>query len=161
MPSELLIETVTMLKQRIELRRKYLLKNEVPTRQLLVDPLLQVLGWDFKDLTRVRLEHPVGRRWADYALLIDGQPRIVVEAKRYGTQLGLSVIGQALDYAVWLQASDVVVTDGDMWRMYRIASANRRKVSLTWEVKVTESAAESTALTMDRLSYTSMRYERS
>lgn len=161
MPAELLIETVTMLKQRIELRRKYLLKNEVPTRQLLVDPLLQVLGWDFEDSTRVRLEHPVGRRWADYVLLIDGQPRIVVEAKRYGTQLGPTVIRQALDYAVWLQARDVVITDGDMWRMYRIASANRRKVGLIWEVKVTESTAESTALTMDRLSYTSMCSEHS
>ena len=161
MPTELLIETVTMLKQRIELRRQYFLKNEIPTRQLLVDPLLQVLGWNFEDSTRVRLEHPVGPRRADYVLLIDGQPRIVVEAKRYGSPLGLPVIRQAFDYAVWLQARDVLITDGDRWRMYRIVSANRHKLDLAWEVGVSELAAESTSLTMERLSYTSIRSEQS
>ena len=159
MPTELLVETVTMLKQRIELRRQYFLRNEIPTRQLLVDPLLQILGWDFKDSTRVRLEHPVGPRRADYVLLIGGQPRIVVEAKRYGAPLGKAVIGQVLGYAVWLQARDVVITDGDRWRMYRVVSVNQRKVGLTWEVRVSEAAPESTALAVERLSYTSVRSE--
>lgn len=159
MPTELLVETVTMLKQRIELRRPYFLRNEIPTRQLLVDPLLQVLGWDFKDSTRVCLEHPVGPRRADYVLLIDGQPRTVVEAKRYGSPLGKAVTGQALDYAVWLQARDVVITDGDRWLMYRVVSASQRKVDLTWEVGLSESTPESAALTMERLSYTSIRSE--
>ena len=87
MPSDLLIETVTMLKQRIEIRREYLTRNESPTRQLLIDPLLDALGWDFEDSSRVVLEFPIGRLRVDYVLIVDGRPKIAVEAKRFGTAL--------------------------------------------------------------------------
>ena len=157
MPSELLLETISMLKQRIELRRRYLVRNEIPTRQLLVDPLLAVLGWDFKDSTRVRLEHSVGPRRADYVLMVNNLPRIVVESKRYGSRLGARAIGQGLNYALWLQANSVVITDGDLWQMYRLVDRNRRIASLEWEARVTDESEGATALSLDRMSYAAIQ----
>ncbi|MXZ26105.1 MAG: hypothetical protein F4Y80_14870, partial [Caldilineaceae bacterium SB0665_bin_21] len=78
----------------------------------LVDPVLTVLGWDPQDPSSVRVEYPVRQRnrntRADYALLASNQkPIAFVEAKSYGTDLGLAQdqlfeygTGESVPYAI-------------------------------------------------------------
>jgi predicted type IV restriction endonuclease len=59
--------------------------NEAQTRLLLVDRILQVLGWgwdDFNPETAKRRGH------TDYLMTVDGRPRLVIEAKRVGHTFG-------------------------------------------------------------------------
>ena len=54
------------------------------TRAALIDPLLRELGWDTENPALVMPEYRLGRGYADYALLKDGKPVMMVEAKKLG-----------------------------------------------------------------------------
>ena len=70
------------------LAEKLAAANEAETRLLLVDRVLQILGWDPKEF---KPEQPVvGVGYLDYLLMTDGIPRVVVEAKRVGNTFGLA-----------------------------------------------------------------------
>lgn len=61
-------------------------KPEAQTKQDLIEPLLRLLGWtdDPSKTSRYRGEFgtaEVGRRWADYALIIDDEPKVFIEVK--------------------------------------------------------------------------------
>ena len=118
MPSDLLIETIAMLKQRIEIRGDYLARNEIPTRQMLIDPLLRALGWDIEDTDRVSLEHSAGRGRMDYALFLRRQLHVAVEGKRFADELTAEVKDQVYSYAIISGARYAVLTNGDNWQMF-------------------------------------------
>ncbi len=108
------------LKSKIDRHGKSVSANETRTRQVLIDPLLRALGWDVSDPLQVELEFDVGKQKADYALLVDSKPVIVVEAKRLGRQLVDDDTVQVLNYANVAGIAHMVVTNGDEWRMYAV-----------------------------------------
>lgn len=56
--------------------------NEAETRLLLIDRVLEILGWSPEEY---KPEQPTSTgRYTDYLLTLDGKPRLIVEAKRYG-----------------------------------------------------------------------------
>lgn len=112
--------TIKKLQDMIETHRDHLSKHETRTRQVLIDPLLQELGWDVSDPRSVQLEYRVGQQWADYALMSDGQPVAVIEAKRLGRGLQDDEIMQVLNYANRDGIDYMIVTDGDNWEMYEV-----------------------------------------
>ena len=77
----------------VEEHRDILTGNEAQTKSSLIEPVLRSLGWDDSDLTRVRKEYgtEVGTiksgEKVDYALIKDGKPVILVEAKRLDSAL--------------------------------------------------------------------------
>ena len=87
---------------------------------MLIDPLLRELGWDVSDPEAVQLEYRVGQQWADYALMSDGKPVAVIEAKRLGRGLEDDEIMQVLNYANRDGIDYMIVTDGDHWEMYEV-----------------------------------------
>ncbi len=111
---------IEKLQQIINVHRDYLSKHETRTRQVLIDPLLRELGWDVSDPEAVQLEYRVGQQWADYALMSDGQPVAVIEAKRLGRSLEDDEIMQVLNYANRDGIDYMIVTDGDHWEMYEV-----------------------------------------
>lgn len=160
MASELLIETVAMLRQRIEIRRDYLARNESPTRQLLVDPLLDALGWDFEDSSRLILEFPIGRLRMDYALLIDGRPKVAVEAKRFGTALRGEPTDQVMHYADKASIQYAVVTDGARWIMFDAFAASGSTAEPVMELDLMARNSDETARVAERMSYAVIERER-
>ena len=111
---------IAKLQKTIETHRDYLSKHETRTRQVLIDPLLQELGWDVSDPEDVQLEYRVGQQWADYALMDSSQPVAVIEAKRLGRGLEDDEIMQVLNYANRDGIDYMIVTDGDHWEMYEV-----------------------------------------
>ena len=109
-------EVIEELQGVIETRNNYLSGKERRTRQVLIDPLLGALGWDVLDPGAVYLEH----NKMDYALMSNGTPVAVIEAKPLGESLEKKAITQAITYAVENTIPYIIVTNGDRWEMYEV-----------------------------------------
>ena len=119
MPMESLHTLVLTLRQRIERHRAALSSSEWLTRYTLIDPLLRELGWDTEDPELVIPEYSSGGGRADYALLGEtGRPAVIVEAKKLGEPLSLSVISQVLNYCLIEGTAHFAMTDGRRWEIY-------------------------------------------
>jgi predicted type IV restriction endonuclease/predicted transport protein len=117
---EKLIRMIETIRSKLDDLRKRSLK-ETPTRSIIVDPLLESLGWDVRDPDEVELEYPtVDCRSVDYALLVNRKPALLVEAKPLDDPLNdVKAITQVVGYAandgiVWC-----VLTNGVVWKVYR------------------------------------------
>ena len=112
-----LVAAIQTIKARIREYVNSLSQNEYRTRISLIDPLLIALGWDVSDPGSVTLEHQLGNRRADYALLgEDGKPRVFIEAKRLGENLESQEFQeQVFTYALMQKLKYVGLTDGNRW----------------------------------------------
>ena len=81
-PLEGLLALADTLQVRIQSHGADLRGSEALTRYALIDPLLRELGWNTSDPTQVVPEFPVPGGRADYALVVGGESRIMVEAKK-------------------------------------------------------------------------------
>lgn len=115
--------TIETLRKRIHAHRAYL-EGETPTRQVLIDPMLRVLGWDVEDPNSVQLEYEVGVGKKKYRLdcvLMEGdKPIAVIEAKAFGNSLDEDAMIQAINYAVRAKSPYIVLTNGNHWRMVTV-----------------------------------------
>jgi predicted type IV restriction endonuclease/predicted transport protein len=132
-----LIRTIEAIQAKLDGLRKRSLK-ETPTRTIIVDPLLEALGWDVRDPDEVLLEYPtVDVKSVDYALLINRKPVFLVEAKPLDDPLNdVKGITQVCGYAandgiVWC-----VLTNGVVWKVYRSIEECRAPDKLMYEVSL-------------------------
>ncbi len=114
--------------------------NEANTRAVLIEPLMEALGWDTSDPGRVTREFKVyDGTWLDYALLIDGQPRLFIEAKALSKSLDdPTFISQTINYAnnegvVWC-----VLTNGLVYRIYKTNESVGMQEKLLLEIDLRE-----------------------
>jgi len=114
---ESLLELVDTLRKRIDEHGAALRQSEALTRYALIDPLLRELGWDTEDPALVMPEYRLGKGYADYALLGDGKPMIMVEAKKLGTPLQ-DAASQGIGYCIEDGIAFFAVTDGRQWEIY-------------------------------------------
>lgn len=125
--------------------------NEANTKALLIEPLIAALGWDPVDLDAVEREVRVFEgTFLDYALKLDGEARVYVEAKGLSENLDdKKFIAQTLNYAnndgvVWC-----VLTNGSRLRVYKTNEPVAMDRKLLFEVDFadeTESAGEKAKL---------------
>ena len=119
-----LINAVTVfeeLKSKIAEHRTYLASRETVTRVLLVDPVLQLLGWDVRDPNLVELEYRTAEETAeraDYILKKAGMPVAVVEAKKLDGSVLTKERKQVKDYADYAGVTWCALTDGSRWLIY-------------------------------------------
>jgi hypothetical protein len=90
---------------------------EEATRQAAVLPVLDALGWDWRDLDEVAPEYVVRGGRVDYCLRTAGRTQVLVEVKRTGTDLDAHQ-EQLLRYAFEEGAPLAVLTDGLVWWLY-------------------------------------------
>lgn len=114
--------------------------NEANTKALFIEPLLHSLGWDVHDLDMVTREYRVYDNTAiDYALNVDGKPRLFVEAKPLGKSLDdKQFIAQTVNYAnnegvVWC-----VLTNGLQYRVYKTNEPTDMERKLFMDVDLRE-----------------------
>ena len=95
--------------------------GEQNTKAGLITPLIRALGWDTEDLREVHLEFKpkAADKPVDYALLLNGQPRMFVEAKSLEQNLDdRRWANQIMGYAAVAGVRWVVLTNGDEYRLY-------------------------------------------
>ena len=118
MSLESLLTLVEKLRKQIDVHGQALRKNEWLTRYALIDPLLRELGWDTGDPALVIPEYNVGDgSAADYALLSEGKPVMMVEAKSLRTPLQ-DALEQGLRYCLIKRTRYLSITDGGRWEIY-------------------------------------------
>ena len=119
------------LRERIARHGLHLGGHETRTRVLLIDPILNSLGWDVVDPNVVEFEAPNETGRPDYVLRVNGEPFMVIEAKAFGKLKVAEAAGQVANY-IWQEslakADTGILTDGDHWHL-------RRKPDVTKSIK--------------------------
>ncbi len=110
-PLSNLSEVLVQIQESANLYRETLKKNESATR---------ALGWDTANTNMVEVEKTMDNVRADYALYDSNAiPRIIVEAKALGTNLGQKQLVMTLvSYAFSFGLTDVFLTDGLVWEHF-------------------------------------------
>ena len=103
--------------------------NEEQTKVSLINPYLEMLGYDVRDPRHVRLEVRAdihaGNEKVDYAILRDGKPWMVVEAKKASTPLEKGTPTKQIQrYAMATDVQYVAYTNGRHWRWFRKNSSS-------------------------------------
>jgi len=98
--------------------------NEQQTKVSLINPYLEMLGYDVRDPRHVRLEYRAdfhaGNEKVDYLILRDGVPWAVIEAKSASEPFGNdSPTRQIQRYAMAAAVQYVAYTNGLLWRWFR------------------------------------------
>lgn len=114
---ENLLELVETLRSRIDEHGAALRQSETLTRYVLVDPLLRELGWDTGNPALVVPEFKTRSGSADYALLVNETPLLMLEAKKLGTRPE-QAIEQVIGYCIQDGIDYFAVTDGNSWMIY-------------------------------------------
>ena len=154
-----LIQTIEMIRQKLPALRRYALK-ETPTRKIVIDPLLEALGWDLCDPDEVQLEYPtVDGKSVDYAMKLNKKPVLLVEAKALDDSLDdVKGITQVVGYAandgiVWC-----ILTNGIKWRVYRSVEKCPAPDKLMFEVNLDPN--DSDGMTVEQLARQMWRFSR-
>jgi hypothetical protein len=113
--------------------------NEENTKATLIEPVLRALGWDVEDLEEVQREFKTHSRHkpVDYGLLVVRTPRLLIEAKALGENLGdHRWVNQIMGYASVAGVEWMVLTNGDEYRIYNTHAAVVVEEKLFRAVKV-------------------------
>lgn len=125
-----LLQLIDKLRDRIDTYGGNLKDSEALTRYALIDPMLRELGWDTDDPSQVVPEYRVpNNQMADYVLLANGTPAIVVESKKLDEPLrGGKALDQGILYCAHTRSGYFLLTDGRRWELYE-ASSTEPKIS--------------------------------
>lgn len=118
--SEQLLRAIQGVQNEIAEHRAYYVKNEAQTKQALITPILKALGWsEFRSAkSHFHMEYGDASEKVDYALIQDGKPVILLEAKELNHRLGIRAIRQVFDYCFHESVHIAVLTNGSDWRFY-------------------------------------------
>lgn len=92
--------------------------NESDTVTIVMDLLSEIFGYD--KYAEITSEHAIRGTYCDLAVKIDGALAILIEVKAIGTELRDQHVKQATDYCANLGCEWVALTNGSVWRAYKV-----------------------------------------
>jgi predicted type IV restriction endonuclease len=92
--------------------------SEADTMAIVRNMLAEVFGYDM--FTEITAEHSIRGTYCDLAIRFDEKVQTLIEGKAIGHALKDSHVTQAIGYAVNQGTEWVVLTNGLMWRIYRV-----------------------------------------
>ena len=106
--------------------------NESDTVVIITDMLNDIFGYD--KFTELTTEHIIKKTYCDLAIKIDGKVKILIEAKAIGLDLKNEHIKQAVDYGVNLGIDWVILTNGYIWKIYKLLFTKPIDNELIYEI---------------------------
>lgn len=95
--------------------------NESDTSMIVTDVLAEIFGYDkYSEVTR---ELCIRGTFCDLATRIDGKFQMLIEVKAIGLELKDSHVKQAIDYAANQGVEWVALTNGNLWKVFRVIFA--------------------------------------
>jgi len=94
--------------------------NEAQTKEWLIKPFFELLGWDFSNPDEVIPEDDdsTGKR-PDYCFYINKKPKLLVEAKQINNSLDDNkMITEKINYCSNAQVPFLIITNGELYRIY-------------------------------------------
>lgn len=93
--------------------------NESDTVVVVTDMLQEVFGYD--KYSEITSEHSIRGTFCDLAIKIDNKLALLIEVKAIGLELKDSYVKQAIDYAANQGIDWVALTNGNIWRIYKLS----------------------------------------
>jgi len=93
--------------------------NESDTVIIVTDMLQEVFGYD--KYSEITSEHAIRGTYCDLATILDGKVQFLIEVKAVGLELKDAYVKQAVDYAANKGVDWVLLTNGHVWRVYKVA----------------------------------------
>ena len=110
--------------------------SEGDTVVIVTDMIADILGYDkYQNLSS---EHAIRGTYVDLMVSVDNKPRFLVEVKAVGVELKDNSIKQAVDYAANKGLDWVVLTNGIIWRIYKVVFAKPIDKVLVCELNALE-----------------------
>lgn len=106
--------------------------GESDTVTIIVDMLAEIFGYD--KYSEITSEHAIRGTYCDLATKIDGVLQMLVEVKAIGLDLKDPHVKQAVDYAANQGVDWVVLTNGMIWRVYKVTFAKPIDQELVIEI---------------------------
>ena len=95
--------------------------GESDTVTIIVDMLAEIFGYD--KYSEITSEHAIRGTFCDLAIKIDSVLQLLIEVKAIGLDLKDQYVKQAVDYAANQGVDWVVLTNGLVWRVYKVTFA--------------------------------------
>lgn len=95
--------------------------NESDTVIIVTDMLSEVFGYD--KYSEITSECSIRGTWCDLAIKINGSFEYLIEVKAIGLELKDSYTKQAVDYSANQGTDWVILTNGEVWRVYKVTFA--------------------------------------
>lgn len=111
-----MIEKIKNFIEELKSNPRIIIFDEAATKQFVVLPLLQRLGWNIHSVDEVRPEFPIENRKVDFSLHVNGRiiflevKRIAEDIERYEKQL--------LEYSFLRGVEFAILTNGILWWFY-------------------------------------------
>jgi len=106
--------------------------NESDTVIIITDMLSEIYGYD--KYSEITSESAIRGTFCDLATKIDGVIQFLIEAKAVGQELKDSYVKQAVDYAANKGVDWVILTNGVLWRIYKVTFSKPIDQELLCEV---------------------------
>src|SRR5215210_832149 len=110
--------------------------GESDTVIIITDMLSEVFGYD--KYSEITSETSIRGTWCDLALKIDGTIEFLIEAKAIGLDLKASHTKQAVDYSANQGTDWVLLTNGEIWRVYKVTFAKPIDSELVLEINFSQ-----------------------
>jgi hypothetical protein len=108
--------------------------NESDTVVIVTDILSELFGYN--KYSEVTSEYAIKKTYCDLALKVDGKIRFLIEVKAIGLDLKDDYIRQAIDYGANAGIDWVILTNGCIWRVYKITYAKPIDKELVYEFDI-------------------------
>lgn len=108
--------------------------SESDTAVIVGDMLVDVLG--YKKYVEVTTEHAIRGTYVDLAVKVGSELRFLIETKAIGGALKDNHVKQAIDYGANNGIEWVVLTNGVVWRVYKVHFKQPIDKSLVFELEV-------------------------
>lgn len=106
--------------------------NESDTIVIITDMLSELFGFD--KYSEITSEYAIKKTYCDLAIKVDGKLRFLLEAKAIGLELKDDYIKQALDYGANAGVDWVILSNGYIWRIYKISFTKPIENELVYEI---------------------------
>lgn len=93
--------------------------NESDTVILLTDIFNEVLGYD--KYSEITSEYAIRSTYCDLAIKFNDKLQYLIEVKAIGLELKDNFVKQAVDYAANQGVDFVILTNGQLWRVYKVS----------------------------------------
>lgn len=106
--------------------------NESDTSMIVTDVLAEIFGYDkYSEVTR---ELCIRGTFCDLATRIDGKFQMLIEVKAIGLELKDAHVKQAVDYAANQGIEWVALTNGNLWKVFRVVFAKPIDADLVLDI---------------------------
>lgn len=109
-------ETIKDFIEAMKSNPRVVIFDEAATKQFIILPLLQCLGWNIQNVDEVRPEFPIENKKVDFSLHVNGN-LYYLEVKRFGEDLK-RYEKQLLEYCFLQGVEFAILTNGTLWWFY-------------------------------------------